>query len=477
MTTGTTVRVRARASDRAGNQGTSSVATIAINSVGSAAYTTTGTVRVPDPLDGDPLLQSGRLQITHPLDLDKSPGTQQSGNMALVYDSGTAGATAPIVQATIQMDNSGSMPSSIAAQLTWDGSLNSGGSWSFSGSANGDPITLAVPVMGGVTGVGRHTWSLTLTITTSGGTVTRTIAGQTFVVNLSSSPYGAGWNVGGVDRLYSIASSGTYPAGLLRVYGSGGSRFWAAAGSGNYTAPQGDNGTLVAVTGGWTYTTPAGDVTAFNSAGMQTGWTSADGNSTLSWTYTDADGDGQTDDLSTMTAIDGATTAFNYTSGKLSSVVTAGPRTWTIAQSSGNVTRITNPDGGQRNFTYDTSHRLTGESFAGLTNTWTYSSTTGTLQSMEAGSGGTTYLTPAVLSGLGSAAFGVASATVTDPLSRVTITKMDDQGRTIEMRDATGGVWTWTRDSNGRVSSQTDAMGRTTRQRKGSNPDPNLIRS
>src|SRR6266705_2106521 len=96
-----------------------------------------------------------------------------------------------------------------------------------------------------------------------------------------------------VDQLYSIAADGNGPAGVLRAYGSGGWRFYQDSGGGSYQSPPGDNGTLAAAGGAWTYS----------------------GNA-----------------LATMTAVDGAVSTFSYTGGLLSGISTAGPRSWTIGQ-------------------------------------------------------------------------------------------------------------------------------------------------
>ena len=67
----------------------------------------------------------------------------------------------------------------------------------------------------------------------------------------------------------------------------------------------------------------------FDANGYQTSSVSADGFETLSFTY-----DGS-HNLTGMTAIDGASTTFNYTSGKVSSISTYGSRSWTLAPTIG----------------------------------------------------------------------------------------------------------------------------------------------
>ena len=73
-----------------------------------------------------------------------------------------------------------------------------------------------------------------------------------------------------------------------------------------------------------------------------------------------------------MTAIDGTTTTFNYSAGKVSTIVTGNSRTTTLAYSGSNLTQVTNPDGGVETFSYDANHRMTGQTFANLQNSWAY---------------------------------------------------------------------------------------------------------
>jgi hypothetical protein len=54
------------------------------------------------------------------LDLDKSPGTQQAGNPALVHNANTV-TVKPIVQATLASANNAALPSTVSATLTFNG--------------------------------------------------------------------------------------------------------------------------------------------------------------------------------------------------------------------------------------------------------------------------------------------------------------------------------------------------------------------
>src|SRR5229473_430015 len=116
--------------------------------------------------------------------------------------------------------------------------------------------------------------------------IARSVTGATFVDVEDSSPLGAGWTLGSVDKLVSVSSQtvGTYTfaAGQERVFGAGGQEFFAASG-GSYTSPAGDNGTLSAVGGNYQYVTADGRTENFNSSGQETSFVSPDGLATIAY--------------------------------------------------------------------------------------------------------------------------------------------------------------------------------------------------
>jgi YD repeat-containing protein len=249
------------------------------------------------------------------------------------------------------------------------------------------------------------------------------------------------------------------------VYGIGGWRFYTDAGSGSYTSPAGDNGTLSKnlSTGVFTYTTPDGRTWNFNSSGLETSIVSADGQEALSFTYTSGV-------LTGMTAIDGGSTTFSYTSGLLTGISTAGSRSYSLTDSGTNVSQITNPDSGVHTFTYDGSHHLTGDTLANVQHAWAYNSSTGALATLTWGGSGSpsvTALSPAASQGLSAVVRSPGQATVTEPLGHKTAWQLDSSGRPLQEVAADGGVWKWTLDSNGRVLTATDPLLRSIRSRPG----------
>jgi RHS repeat-associated protein len=457
-----TYPVRARLLDLAGNQATSSTKNIQV--VASSPWVVSSQVLTADPVDGRSQEQLGNVHVVHPLDLDQSPGTGQSGNPALVYNSDATG-LASVLQITIPTDNAVALPS-ISASLTLHQGTNSYSTMGMgtpSGS-RGDVFVMGVPAGAGSLTTGRIAWTGTVTINTSPVNY-RSVSGVSYYVNESTSPFGAGWTISNLDQLVSIATDSYGPAGELWVYGTGGWRFFASNGAGGFTSPANDNGTLAMSGSNFIYTAADGSTANFNSAGLMTSRVSADGQETLAFTYTSGL-------LTGMSAIDGAATTFSYTAGQLTSIATAGSRTYTITPSLGgtDLASIQNPDGGTDSFTYG-SHRPTRETLGVLVSSWSYDSA-GFLMTMTQGTSGvspTVYtVTSAILQSLGTNGImsGItespAQAVVTDPLGNVTKLTLDAAGRPTEQDNPDGGVWAWMRDANGRVTSQTDPLGRTT---------------
>jgi RHS repeat-associated protein len=445
-----TYPVRVRVSDLAGNQATSSITNVVVTTATSPWIVSSAQVLAADPMTGFAEQQLGDATINFPVDLDQSPGAGQSGNPAFVYNSDEV-ASKPVVQFTFPTANSSSLPATISAVLTWNGTAGATLTYSTSGDNPGDVLTMGAQVPSAVTTTGRYNWSLLVLIP---GQSNQTINGSAFVVAEDSSPFGAGWTYGPTSQLVDIPASGSYPAGKLRVYGTGGYRFYQ--GTSSFTSPAGDNGTLSVNGLGWQYQTPDGQTIQFNSAGMETSWTSADGHQALTYTYSGSQ-------LNTVTAIDNALSTFTYSSGLLQTIKTVNNRTTSFAYSGSNLASVTNPDSGVHTFSYDGSGRLTGDTWSNLQHQWAYQSNgmLGTYTMGGSGSPTTRSVSPVAAVGLSAAAAGTVLGSLTDALSDKTTWQLDSQGRPLVQTAADGGVTTYTY-SNGYVATQTDPLNRTT---------------
>jgi RHS repeat-associated protein len=446
-----TYPVRVRLNDQAGNQGTSSIVNVVVNTPTSPWIVSSAQVMAADPMTGLAEQQLGDATISFPVDLDQSPGTTQAGNPGFVYNSDEV-SSKPVVQFTFPTANSGSLPATISAVLTWNGAAGATLTYSTAGDNPGDVLTMGAQVPSAVTTTGRYNWSLLVLIP---GQSNQTINGSAFVVAEDNSPFGAGWTYGPTSQLFDIPASGSYPAGKLRVYGTGGYRFYQ--GTSSFTSPAGDNGTLSVNGTGWQYQTPDGQTIQFNNNGMETSWTSADGHQSLNYSYTGTQ-------LNTVTAIDNALSTFTYSGGLLQTIKTVNNRTTTFAYSGTNLASVTNPDSGVHTFAYDgTTHRLTSDTWANLQHQWAYQSNgmLGTYTLGNSTSPTTTAVSPVAAVGLSAAAAGTVLGSLTDALSDKTTWQLDSQGRPLVQTAADGGVTTNTY-SNGYLTAQIDPLNRTT---------------
>jgi hypothetical protein len=106
ISVGNTVRVRARVTDSAGNEGTSNTSSV---EVVSSTLDVTDVTALSDPNNGQDLLRLGNLHLLHALDLDLSPDTTVGLSPALSYNSDRV-SVQPIIQAEIQTANNPSRP-------------------------------------------------------------------------------------------------------------------------------------------------------------------------------------------------------------------------------------------------------------------------------------------------------------------------------------------------------------------------------
>ncbi len=453
-----TYTLEARVTDRAGNQGTS--ATVSFQVVTNTPWqVTTQPLSSPDPT-ADATGFYGNVQVSQPLDLTQGPdwgASEGPGVPALVYNSSEV-QDAPVIQLAIPTDPTVSLPPNILVQLTFNGVTSAVTTYSTTGLCPGDTLYASQQPSSAVVSSGRLPWSITVTINYS-TPIVQTVTGVAYAISEDSSPFGAGWTFGPTDQLFSIAADGNGPAGVLRVYGTGGARFYQSSGGGAFQDPSGEAGTLTQSGGTYTYQTPDGQTTVFNSAGYETSWTSADGQESWQYRY---NGSNQ---LTGITAPDGALSTFSY-NGTTITLQTVNNRTTTLLYTSTTtftLKQITNPDGGVHSFAYDSHDRVTGETFGLLKNGWSYTSS-GEVGSITEGSSGS----PSVwnITSLGSQGLTTLVSeglwvSETDPLGHQTQEKLDSQGRVTQVLAADGGIWQYSY-SNGFLNSATDPLGRTT---------------
>ncbi len=150
------------------------------------------------------LLTGGNL-FTHLL----TPGVE------LIYNSLTL--PRPIIVLETFLQSTASVPDSIKAQLTFNGTAGTEYSYSNSGLAAGDSLRFALQADATSLATGFYDYSIKLTAVYSSSSVEQTYTGSQAVVNRSgaTAPFGRGWQLAGLDQLV----SGT--GGMLWVQAAG----------------------------------------------------------------------------------------------------------------------------------------------------------------------------------------------------------------------------------------------------------------
>jgi len=456
-------RFEAQVNYRAGNTGSSTKRPVSVTGVSSWSLVAAEQL-ASDPINGDALDQLGDVTAALPLNLDQSGGTQDGG-AALVYKSDSA-FNYPVIEALIDTSNSAALPSYITAVLTWDGSPSRTIVYHTDNVAAGDEIALNV-YPGGTppTGMGHHSWGLTIEAT---GLGSLGASGTAYAASQDYSPFGAGWAYGPTDQLVSIPYDAYGPAGMLRVFGTGEWSFYE--GTGTFTSPGDDFGTLATSGSGYTYTSPDGEVESYNSAGYETQWTSADGQETLQYRYGTISG---VTVLTGTTAIDGALATFSYGTGVygplLSTIQTVNGRTYTFANDGVGLTSVTNPDGQQDVVSGDGyDGHLSYQAWGVETNEFAYNGDSGSVVTAMWGDadGSPTAMLPVAVQGVTGLAEAVKApvlASQTNAVGDTTKWLLDFQGRPLNQYDGDGGVYTFMRDAvTHLVTEQIDPLGRIT---------------
>ncbi|MDA1229162.1 MAG: hypothetical protein O2856_00180 [Planctomycetota bacterium] len=240
---------------------------------------------------------------------------------SLIYSS----ASEPMPIIAVEADVSGSTPSSLETVLTFNGVAGSTVYYNTTGISGTTRLRFATQADASSLATGTYAWSMSLKAKYSdGSSSTRAYNGKTSIVNWNSNPEGDSWNIADMDRLVSVTG------GMLWVQGNGTTALFS--GSGSFTSPAGPYAfsTLVLNGGGtYTLTNEFGNKINFSSSGNVTSRVDAAGNSTA-YAYVDADSDGQTDDLSTVTDPWGRITTFAYSGGLLATVTDHASRVTTI---------------------------------------------------------------------------------------------------------------------------------------------------
>ncbi len=328
--------------------------------------------------------------------------------MSFVHNSQTINVQ-PVIQATLASDFCSSVPTSIVATLTWNGTAQGSVTYDATGHNPGDVYAMPLQVSSPVSSSGIYPWSVAVEATVGTYVYSGTASGDLPVVVNSSSPFGVGRSLGGTQSLI----IGTGGVAMIDNGTSGARYFTGTAGTlpYTYTSPANDQGTLVQNVGGsFTYTAKNQVQTNFDSSGNMTSQVDPHG---LTQTLTYSSGL-----LNTIEQPDGGVATFSYASGLLNSVAQPGGRFLTATYDAyNNMIGFQDAAGNVYTMSYDAYNRLVNQQIGPLSVTYSYSATNGMLNQIDRGLGTTLSITPAAAQGLGaSTAINASQAVAASPM-------------------------------------------------------------
>jgi RHS repeat-associated protein len=404
-------------------------------------------------------LQTGELDISHTL-AGYNPSVAP---LSLLYNS-TTGSAQPIFMTHFPIDSTRAVPSTVSSQLTFNGTAGTQFYYSTSSLNPGDILQIAGQANATSLATGRYSYSEAVTANYA-TPVTTTYSGSVDIINSSSSPFGAGWSLSGLEHIWSVTG------GVILELSGGTSLWFASAGGGSFTTPAGDFSTLTQNIGTSVYTRTLTDGTTitFNSSGYQTAVTDRDGRTT-DYAY---NGSNQ---LSTITDFNNQITTFSYGTNQVT-ITDPASRVTTLTLASGQLAGITDPDGAAWSYGYDGANDLTtttdprskvttfAYNFADRVTTVTRADSTTELLTALQMQG----LVPSGSGTLGSPATPVltaqAQSTYTDPRSNAWTSRSDwlGFGRATQAIDPLGDTAVTYRDANGLGYLSSDPLGNRTR--------------
>ena len=412
------------------------------------------------PMDSDASMITGEYLQDHPTGYYQIQGVLTG--IDFQYSSLDADPY-PVVTAflTTGAGSNSSSITSITAALTVNGVSQGTVTYDDVSLTNGATYIVQVQAVNVSTyATGLYSDSLTITkYFSGGGTSNETYAGTLMVVNDSSSPYGAGWSIGGLQQI----TVGTAGSTLMITDGNDPPEEFTSTNGVNYTGYAPDTSTLTYSSSSHTYTRTYTDGTAivFNSSGQETSIADRNGNT---YHYAYVTSGAAAGALYTVTDPVGLVTtlAYNPTTGKLNSVTDPAAAVTTFTFSSNDLVSIEDPTDATTTFGYNGSAEITREENPdGAVATVTYDSFTRMSSETLLGGTGTISIAPAQ-------EVGLVAAGGTTPLEY----PVDFVG---SVKDADGAITSLTFDELSGVISETDGRGYTTSITRNSNDWPTAI--
>ena len=157
------------------------------------------------------------------------------------------------------------MPTAVNATLTFNSTAGTTWYYNTSSFIAGDVQQIALQANATSLSTGRYSYSVQVVDERSTNT-TSTYSGTATVLNQSTSAFGDGWTLQGLEQV--IPATG----GVILTLGDNGESLWFSGSpgvGGNYTSPAGDFSTLTKTSTGYTRTLTDGTQITFNSSGYE----------------------------------------------------------------------------------------------------------------------------------------------------------------------------------------------------------------
>jgi RHS repeat-associated protein len=397
-----------------------------------------------------------------------SAGRPNCGANQLVYSASNP--TKPTFDVTYKPEPGGSLPPTINAKVTVNGSQLADVYVGTAGGSASDGVAFSLQVdTGSITTEGLYSYSVVVTGSYSGGgSYTQTIS-SSMVIRTPSFPTTGDWQFSNIDRLY-VAG----PIGYL-LHPDGSTTQFIGGGGGGLTSTDDSFLTMTqdSVAGTWIVSDRYGSRDVFDADGRLVRSLDRVGNITT-YTYIDADGDGKARELRSVTDPFNRTATYTYSGGKLvSSIDFAGRVTSYTYDGSGRLQSIIQPDpdgpgpevSPVSTMTYDGSGRLSSINNPGLRLVTLTYDTSGTVSGLSFTGAGTQQFTTAYTTSTWSSGSSYGSITspmpaasptpiavMADALNRITTLHLDRMGRVIKEIDPLGQVTEYKRTNKGLVT-------------------------
>ncbi len=272
--------------------------------------------------------------------------------LALDYDSYSANPL-PIIVANNALSGSQPVPSQVSATLTFNSIVGTTYYYDTSSFNPGDVQQIALQATGTSSlATGRYSYSVQI-VDHGTALTTITLTGTTTILNESSSPFGDGWSLDGLEQV--IPETG----GVILSLGGGSSLWYTGSfgsGGGTYTNPPGQFDTLVKNSNSsYTDTLADGTQVTFSSGGYETATIDLN-NQHVTFSYNGSN------ELTSIKDNYSKLTTISYSGTDISTIKDPAGRLTTFTFSGASLAAVQQADGSHVSYTYDSAGRMTAAS-------------------------------------------------------------------------------------------------------------------